>query len=146
MTLSRSPRACPSASNFTPPPLLRLLTEPFRNYIGQLERGEKSPSLTALFNITKSCGILASELVMSMGEANGRPEIDAESCLQTRVSIAAKRATAGPGRPFVARLSVEMSLGGNPLESHSSAGTPEPLSLPRSRTRPKELASLKDNR
>jgi transcriptional regulator with XRE-family HTH domain len=34
-----------------------------RNYIGQLERGEKSPSLTALFNLSQSLDRLPSELL-----------------------------------------------------------------------------------
>jgi transcriptional regulator with XRE-family HTH domain len=34
-----------------------------RNYIGQLERGEKSPSLKALFDFAQSFGMLPSELL-----------------------------------------------------------------------------------
>jgi len=34
-----------------------------RNYIGQLERGEKSPSLSALFVLGKGCGVSPSQLL-----------------------------------------------------------------------------------
>ena len=34
-----------------------------RNYIGQLERGEKSPSLSAVFNFAKSFAMRPSELL-----------------------------------------------------------------------------------
>jgi len=34
-----------------------------RNYIGQLERGEKSPSLKALFDFARSFGMQPSELL-----------------------------------------------------------------------------------
>jgi transcriptional regulator with XRE-family HTH domain len=34
-----------------------------RNYIGQLERGEKSPSLTALFDFAKTFGMRPSEVL-----------------------------------------------------------------------------------
>jgi transcriptional regulator with XRE-family HTH domain len=34
-----------------------------RNYIGQLERGEKSPSLSALFNFAKSFAMRPSDLL-----------------------------------------------------------------------------------
>lgn len=34
-----------------------------RNYIGQLERGEKSPSLKALFDFANSFGMKPSELI-----------------------------------------------------------------------------------
>ncbi len=34
-----------------------------RNYIGQLERGEKSPSLTALFNFANGLGLRPSEML-----------------------------------------------------------------------------------
>lgn len=34
-----------------------------RNYIGQLERGEKSPSLSALFVLGKGCGVRPSQLL-----------------------------------------------------------------------------------
>jgi transcriptional regulator with XRE-family HTH domain len=34
-----------------------------RNYIGQLERGEKSPSLTALFNLSKALGLQPSQFL-----------------------------------------------------------------------------------
>jgi transcriptional regulator with XRE-family HTH domain len=34
-----------------------------RNYIGQLERGEKSPSLSALFNLAEAFGKRPSELL-----------------------------------------------------------------------------------
>lgn len=37
-----------------------------RNYIGQLERGEKSPSLTALFDFAKTLNTEASELLKLM--------------------------------------------------------------------------------
>jgi transcriptional regulator with XRE-family HTH domain len=34
-----------------------------RNYIGQMERGEKSPSLTALFNLSQAVNRLPSQLL-----------------------------------------------------------------------------------
>ena len=34
-----------------------------RNYIGQLERGEKSPSLGALFNLSQAVGRLPSQVL-----------------------------------------------------------------------------------
>jgi len=34
-----------------------------RNYVGQLERGEKSPSLNALFNLSKALGLRPSQLL-----------------------------------------------------------------------------------
>ena len=34
-----------------------------RNYIGQLERGEKSPSLSALFNFANGLGLRPSEML-----------------------------------------------------------------------------------
>jgi len=34
-----------------------------RNYIGQLERGEKSPSLSALFNLSQTLNLLPSQLL-----------------------------------------------------------------------------------
>ena len=34
-----------------------------RNYVGQLERGEKSPSLNALFNLAKAVGLRPSQLL-----------------------------------------------------------------------------------
>lgn len=34
-----------------------------RNYVSQLERGEKSPSLTAVFNLANACEMKASELI-----------------------------------------------------------------------------------
>jgi transcriptional regulator with XRE-family HTH domain len=34
-----------------------------RNYVGQLERGEKSPSLSALFNFSKALGVRPSQLL-----------------------------------------------------------------------------------
>ena len=34
-----------------------------RNYIGQLERGEKSPSLTAIFNLSKAFNLRPSRLL-----------------------------------------------------------------------------------
>jgi transcriptional regulator with XRE-family HTH domain len=34
-----------------------------RNYIGQLERGEKSPSLSALFNLSEALKLRPSQLV-----------------------------------------------------------------------------------
>jgi transcriptional regulator with XRE-family HTH domain len=34
-----------------------------RNYIGQLERGEKSPSLSALFNLSQTLDLLPSQLL-----------------------------------------------------------------------------------
>jgi transcriptional regulator with XRE-family HTH domain len=34
-----------------------------RNYVGQLERGEKSPSLTALFNLSKALGLRPSQML-----------------------------------------------------------------------------------
>jgi len=39
------------------------LTGYHRNYIGQLERGEKSPSLSALFNLAEALEIRPSQLV-----------------------------------------------------------------------------------
>ena len=39
------------------------LTGYHRNYIGQLERGEKSPSLTALFALAKSCEVQPSQVL-----------------------------------------------------------------------------------
>lgn len=39
-----------------------------RNYIGQLERGEKSPSLSALFNFSRGLGLRPSELVQKIEE------------------------------------------------------------------------------
>jgi len=40
-----------------------------RNYIGQLERGEKSPSLKALFDFAHSFGIKPSELIRKVEAA-----------------------------------------------------------------------------
>jgi transcriptional regulator with XRE-family HTH domain len=37
-----------------------------RNYVGQLERGEKSPSLKALFDFAESFGLMPSELLRRM--------------------------------------------------------------------------------
>jgi len=37
-----------------------------RNYVGQLERGEKSPSLNALFDFAGSFGMKPSELLRLM--------------------------------------------------------------------------------
>jgi transcriptional regulator with XRE-family HTH domain len=37
-----------------------------RNYIGQLERGEKSPSLKAIFDFAESFGLRPSELLRRM--------------------------------------------------------------------------------
>jgi transcriptional regulator with XRE-family HTH domain len=37
-----------------------------RNFIGQLERGEKSPSLGALFNFAQSLGMKPSEILKLM--------------------------------------------------------------------------------
>jgi transcriptional regulator with XRE-family HTH domain len=37
-----------------------------RNYIGQLERGEKSPSLKALFDFAKTFGMRPSEILKSV--------------------------------------------------------------------------------
>ena len=34
-----------------------------RNYVGQLERGEKSPSLSALFNLSRALGLLPSQIL-----------------------------------------------------------------------------------
>lgn len=34
-----------------------------RNYVGQLERGKKSPSLSALFSLSKALGIRPSQLL-----------------------------------------------------------------------------------
>jgi len=34
-----------------------------RNYVGQLERGEKSPSLNALFNLSKAVGLRPSQVL-----------------------------------------------------------------------------------
>jgi transcriptional regulator with XRE-family HTH domain len=34
-----------------------------RNYIGQLERGEKSPSLSALFALAEECGMHPSQVL-----------------------------------------------------------------------------------
>jgi len=34
-----------------------------RNYVGQLERGEKSPSLSALFNLSKALSLRPSQLL-----------------------------------------------------------------------------------
>jgi len=40
-----------------------------RTYIGQLERGEKSPSLRTLFNLAASLGVLPSTIVKSIERA-----------------------------------------------------------------------------
>jgi DNA-binding XRE family transcriptional regulator len=48
------------------------LTGFHRNYIGQLERGEKSPSLNALFIFGKSLGILPSEILELVQEKMSR--------------------------------------------------------------------------
>jgi transcriptional regulator with XRE-family HTH domain len=42
-----------------------------RNYIGQLERGEKSPSLTALFALGKANGMLPSAVLKIMEKLLG---------------------------------------------------------------------------
>ena len=34
-----------------------------RNYVGQLERGEKSPSLSALFNLSRALGLRPSQFL-----------------------------------------------------------------------------------
>ena len=39
------------------------LTGYHRNYIGQLERGEKSPSLTAIFNLSKALNVRPARLL-----------------------------------------------------------------------------------
>ncbi|MGA2334653.1 MAG: helix-turn-helix transcriptional regulator [Terriglobales bacterium] len=39
-----------------------------RNYIGQLERGEKSPSLNALFDFANTFGMRPSEILRSVEE------------------------------------------------------------------------------
>jgi transcriptional regulator with XRE-family HTH domain len=39
-----------------------------RNYIGQLERGEKSPSLKALFDFARSFGLQPSDLLRMVEE------------------------------------------------------------------------------
>lgn len=43
-----------------------------RNYIGQLERGEKSPSLNALFDFAKVFDVQPSDVVKSIEERMGR--------------------------------------------------------------------------
>lgn len=43
-----------------------------RNYVGQLERGEKSPSLNALFDFAGSFGMKPSELLRLMERDVGR--------------------------------------------------------------------------
>ena len=43
-----------------------------RNYIGQLERGEKSPSLNALFDFAGSFGMKPSELLRLMEQETAR--------------------------------------------------------------------------
>ena len=43
-----------------------------RNYVGQLERGEKSPSLNALFDFAGSFGMKPSELLRLMEREIGR--------------------------------------------------------------------------
>jgi transcriptional regulator with XRE-family HTH domain len=40
-----------------------------RNYIGQLERGEKSPSLSALFNFAYGLGLRPSEMLSRIERA-----------------------------------------------------------------------------
>jgi transcriptional regulator with XRE-family HTH domain len=48
-----------------------------RTYIGQLERGEKSPSLRTIFNLASTMGVLPSELVRGVERAVGfRPSRD----------------------------------------------------------------------
>jgi transcriptional regulator with XRE-family HTH domain len=42
-----------------------------RNYIGQLERGEKSPSLSALFTLARSCEMQPSEILKMMEKLLG---------------------------------------------------------------------------
>jgi transcriptional regulator with XRE-family HTH domain len=42
-----------------------------RNYVGQLERGEKSPSLNALFNLSKALGLRPSQLLKRVEERLG---------------------------------------------------------------------------
>jgi transcriptional regulator with XRE-family HTH domain len=42
-----------------------------RNYVGQLERGEKSPSLSALFNLSKALGLRPSQLLERVEERLG---------------------------------------------------------------------------
>ena len=42
-----------------------------RNYVGQLERGEKSPSLGALFNLSKALGLRPSQLLERMEKRLG---------------------------------------------------------------------------
>ena len=37
-----------------------------RNYVGQLERGEKSPSLNAIFDFAKAVGLQPSEILKSV--------------------------------------------------------------------------------
>jgi len=44
-----------------------------RNYIGQLERGEKSPSLRALFDLAKSCGMRPSQILVIVEKQLGLP-------------------------------------------------------------------------
>lgn len=39
------------------------LTGYHRNYVGQLERGEKSPSLSALFNLSRALGLRPSQVL-----------------------------------------------------------------------------------
>lgn len=42
-----------------------------RNYVGQLERGEKSPSLKALFDFAQSFGLKPSDLLRRMEKRLG---------------------------------------------------------------------------